>query len=327
MSVATSLYCLFWKTLALADCLIVAALADVFAEELSRLTDERVSAIACATASDARAAYTDETVLFGSPETIAELIDEMPSVDWVQSSWAGVRPLMDARRRDFQVTGVKGVFGPQMAEYALGHILAHELRLVERREKQQARQWWREPSGTLIGKHLGVLGTGSIGAAIAKAAKPFGVNTRGLNRGGNPVEGFDQIVAASDIERFLDGLDYLVSTLPDTAATENLLDKRRISLLPSGALFINVGRSNVIDDQALCTALDDGRLAGAVLDVFDVEPLPPEDPLWSTPRLTVTAHVAAISHPLLIVPIFVENFRRYRAGEPLLHTVDFSAGY
>ncbi len=314
-------------TAALADCLIVTTLADVFADELSRLTDGGINGVACATAREARAAYTDETVLFGSPEMIAELIDELPSVDWVQSSWAGVRPLMDARRRNYRVTGVKGVFGSQMAEYTLGHILAHELRIAERRDKQRERHWWREPSGTLAGKRMGILGTGSIGSAIAGAARAFDIHVRGLNRSGEQADGFDQVFRTSGIDEFLNGLDYLISTLPDTPATRGLLDAQRISRLPAHALFINVGRSNVVDDDALRAALNEARLAAAVLDVFDVEPLPSTDPLWSTANLTITAHIAAISHPLLIVPIFVDNYRRYRAGEPLLHSVDFSRGY
>ena len=92
-------------------------------------------------------------------------------------------------------------------------------------------------------------------------------------------------------------------------------------------MLINVGRSNVIDDDALIAALESGHLGGAVLDVFDEEPLPNDSPLWDTPNLLITAHISAISHPLLLVPIFVDNYRRFIAGEPLQHLIDFGAGY
>jgi phosphoglycerate dehydrogenase-like enzyme len=100
-----------------------------------------------------------------------------------------------------------------------------------------------------------------------------------------------------------------------------------LSALPTGASFINVGRSNVVDDDALLDALNSGHLSGAVLDVFDEEPVPAGSELWDAPNLTITAHIAAVSHPELIVPIFVRNFARFRKGEALDYVVDFSAGY
>ena len=117
------------------------------------------------------------------------------------------------------------------------------------------------------------------------------------------------------------------STLPATPATDKLLNVDTLSALPEGAYFINIGRSNAVDDSALWDALERNHLSGAALDVFDEEPLPDDSPLWDAPNLSVTAHVAAISHPLLIVPIFVENYRRFMAGEPLQYAVDFEAGY
>jgi phosphoglycerate dehydrogenase-like enzyme len=118
-----------------------------------------------------------------------------------------------------------------------------------------------------------------------------------------------------------------VSTLPQTDATHHLLDRAALAKLSPRAYLINVGRGNVIDNAALIDALRDGRLGGAALDVFDEEPLPPVDPLWEAPNLRVTGHIAALSHPALIVPIFVDNFRRYIDGRPLRYVVDFDAGY
>jgi phosphoglycerate dehydrogenase-like enzyme len=245
----------------------------------------------------------------------------------VQSSWAGVTPLIEAPRRDYLLTGVKGVFGPQMSEYVFGYLLAHELKLLERFRAQEQRHWMRDHSGVLDGKSLGIMGTGSIGAHIAATAVAFGMTPIGYSRSGVAVQPFEQTCSMEQLETFLAKSDHLVATLPDTPDTDALLNRETLSILPKGAYFINIGRSNCIDDDALVEALRSGQLAGAALDVFDEEPVPDDSPLWDAPNLKITAHIAAISHPLLIVPIFIDNYRRYVSDQPLDYVVDFDAGY
>jgi phosphoglycerate dehydrogenase-like enzyme len=171
------------------------------------------------------------------------------------------------------------------------------------------------------------MGTGSIGQHIARTAKHFGIQVAGLSRSGAASPGFDNVFPVNELYAFLKELDYLVATLPRTADTDNLLDAAALTQLPAHAYFINVGRSNVVDDEALMDALRNDRLAGAALDVFDEEPIPQESALWDAPNLSITAHVSAISHPLLIVPVFVENYLRYTQGKPLRYVVDFATGY
>ena len=308
-------------------CLIVTKVAQQFAAEIERLAGSAIPVTVCTDADQARSAYTDEKVLFGNPQQIAEILPDMPTIEWVQSSWAGVTPLIESSRRDYVLTGVKGVFGPQMSEYVLGYLLAHELRVTERQKQQQSHRWFRDHSGVLFGKSIGIMGTGSIGTHIAGTARAFNMRTLGLSRSGAPAENFDDVWAVTDLREFLSRSHYLVATLPATPETDKLLDADTLSALPEGAYFINVGRSNVVDDSALLDALERNHLSGAALDVFDEEPLPDNSPLWDAPNLSVTAHVAAISHPLLIVPIFVENYRRFMAGEPLQYAIDFEAGY
>lgn len=308
-------------------CLVLTAGAQAFAEEIARFSDTPIPVTACATAEEALAARTDEKILFGDPEMIASILPRMPGIEWVQSSWAGVTPLVDLGRRDYLLTGVKDVFGPQMSEYVLGYLLARELRIVERRERQQAREWYETFSGTLQGKRLGVMGTGSIGSDIAKTAQCFGLEVTGLSRSGTAVEPFDAVLPVGRLHEFLESLDYLVSVLPKTPETNRLLNAESLAKLPRHAYFINVGRGNVIDEAALIEALSEGRLGGATLDVFDEEPVPADSPLWDTPNLSITAHVAAVSHPRLIAPIFVANYRRYVNRQPMQGLVDFEAGY
>lgn len=307
--------------------MIVTTLAKEFADEVSRLADSSIPLKACTSSEQALAEYTNETVLFGNPALIVPILPSMPSVKWVQSSWAGVTPFMDCERRDYVLTGVKDVFGPQMSEYVIGYLLAHELKVLRRMQEQKARNWFKGFSGSLAGKRLGVMGTGSIGRHIANTAKSFGLQVTGLSRSGQVAPGFDKVMPVDQLHEFLKETDYLVSTLPQTDATDNLLDATALQRLPAHAYFINVGRSNVVDDNALIDALRNNRLAGAALDVFDEEPIPKDSTLWGTPNLSITAHIAAISHPLLLVPIFVDNYRRYVNEQPLKYVIDFATGY
>lgn len=299
------------------------------ADALASLVDPGEE-LAVATASDeteAMRAYDGQAILFGSPLSISKVLPEMPTVEWVQSTWAGNAPLLELERRDYVLTGIKGVFGPQMAEYVIGYLLAHELRIAKRLEEQRERRWFAEHSGRLSGKRMGIMGTGSIGQAIARQAASLGVSATGLSRTGKATEGFENVLPVDRIDEFLPGLDYLVGVLPDTAETTDLLNAATLALLPANSVFVNVGRANVVDDDVLVKALNDGHLGGAVLDVFDEEPVPDESPLWNTPNLTITAHIAAVSYPELIVPIFLENYRRFISGQKLMHVIDFEQGY
>lgn len=309
------------------EVLIVTPMADEFMADVERLSAIPIPVVACRNAEELLDAYCEHRILFGNPGIIAPLLDQLRHVEWIQSSWAGVTPLIQSARRDYILTGVKDVFGPQMSEFTLGYLLAHELKIAERSRQQAQQAWSPEHSGKLDGKTIGVMGTGSIGSHIGRTARCFNLRVIGFSRSGKAVDGFDRVFDLTEFDDFLRDCHYLVSTLPQTPETDQLLDEQAIAQLPQGAYFINVGRSNVIDDTALIKALNNGHLAGAVLDVFDTEPLPPDDPLWTTRNLHVTAHISAISHPLLIVPIFVENYQRYLDGLPLTHQIDFGTGY
>jgi len=311
----------------MSDCMIVTTVAHEFAAEIERLADFPIRLAACTSAAEALQAYSGEKVLFGSPGMIAEILPRLPGVEWVQSSWAGVTPLIELDRRDYVLTGVKDVFGPQMSEYVTGYLLAHELRILRRAQEQRSHTWFREHSGTLGGKRLGIMGTGSIGAHIAATARSLGMRVTGLSRSGATTDAFDRVFSVERLHDFLDEVDHLVAVLPQTPGTDRLLNAAALARLKADCCFINVGRSNVVDHDALAESLSAGRLGCAVLDVFDEEPLPDDSRLWDTPNLLITAHIAAISHPLLIVPVFVENYRRWRSGHPLDYVIDFDAGY
>jgi phosphoglycerate dehydrogenase-like enzyme len=297
----------------------VPLLAEVFGG------DTRLSAASCV--EDALKAYDGQPVVLGEPDLVAAALEHMPGVQWVQSSWAGVTPLLNCDRRDFLLTGIKDIFGPQMAEYVFAYLLAREVKILERLGRQSNRRWWDGASGGLQGKVMGVMGTGSIGSDIGATARALGMEVLGFSRTGVQADPFDKVFASDQLAEFLPQLDYLVAVLPDTSGTRHLLGAEAFTLMKSSCCLVNVGRGSLIDEQALVKALYAGELAGAVLDVFETEPLPAESPLWNAPNLLVTGHVAAISRPQDITAIFSENYIKYCNDEPLNYRVDFDRGY
>jgi len=271
--------------------------------------------------------YQGEEVVLGRPDFLAQLMDTAPPVRWVQSTWAGVTPLIQHAYRDYVLTGVKGIFGQQMSEYVLTHLLAHEGRLRQRWQSQQSGLWDNRISGSLCDKTLGIMGTGSIGAAVAESCSALGVRCTGLNSSGRSHPAFQQVFAPDELTEFLQDADYVLGLLPDLPSTTGLLNARAFESMKKDALLINVGRGNLIVEDDLVHALKTQKIAGAVLDVFQQEPLPADSALWSAPDLTITGHIAAVSRPDDIAGLFLQNYERYCSGQALLHTIDFDRGY
>ena len=266
----------------------------------------------------------DARIVLGTPHHIAQVLPHCPNLMWAQSTWAGVNSLLAMGRRDYVLTALKGVFGHLMAEYSMAWLLAFARGVLKR---SQQCHWSPQPDEGLAGKSLGIMGTGSIGAAIAVTAKHFGMQVRGLNTDGRRIVPFDSCYPVANRWAFADGLDAIISVLPATPQTDRLIDESLLSLLTPGAVLINVGRGNVIDDTALLGALDDGSLQAAVLDVFEQEPLPEQHPYWTRDDVIVTSHTAAPTPPDAAVSVFMENYWRFSRGEPLHHRVDFDRGY
>lgn len=272
-------------------------------------------------------AYQGEEIVLGRPDFLAQLMDTAPPVRWVQSTWAGVTPLIQHAYKDYVLTGVKGIFGQQMSEYVLTHLLAHEGRLRQRWQSQQSGLWDNRVSGSLCDKTLGIMGTGSIGAAVAESCAALGVRCTGLNSIGRSHPAFQQVFAPGELTEFLQEADYVLGLLPDLPSTTGLLNARAFESMKKDALLINVGRGNLIVEDDLVLALKTQKIAGAVLDVFQQEPLPADSALWSAPDLTITGHIAAVSRPDDIAGLFLQNYERYCSGQALLHTIDFDKGY
>lgn len=267
-------------------------------------------------------------IVFGAPTSIRKVLNDLPNLRWAQSMWAGIEPLLDpSLRRDYVLTNARGVFGQLMSEYILGYLLAHERRIFHLREMQRNKEWFEFDTGTLRGKTIGLLGVGSIGAEAARTAKFFGMNVRGYTRSSEASTQVDKYYHGDDLLEFASGLDYLVNILPNTLETKKIVDAKVLDKLPPHALFINVGRGSAVDQDALLEALNQRKIAGAVLDVFEEEPLPKEHPFWEAPNLMMTFHTSAPSLPEDIARVFIENYRLYLEGKPFKHVVDFEKGY
>jgi phosphoglycerate dehydrogenase-like enzyme len=272
----------------------------------------------------------DYDLAFGEPSLLRQVVPAMTAMRWTQATWAGVEPLLDpALRRDYVLTNARGVFGGLMSEYVFAYLLAHERRIFEKHASQAAGRWDTARPGTLRGKQIGLLGVGTIGAAIARTAKHFGMTVKGYTRASEDSPDVDAwFHGPMDGQRvaFALDLDYLVSIMPATRETRHLVDASFCGAAAARRVR-QPGRGGVVDEPALAAALQEGRLAGAVLDVFQEEPLPPGHVFWRTPNLLITSHTAALSDPPDIAPVFIDNYRRLLRGEPLKHQVDFELGY
>jgi phosphoglycerate dehydrogenase-like enzyme len=267
-------------------------------------------------------------IVFGEPSLIAPVLPDLPTVKWIQSTFAGVDPLLAAGlRHDYTLTNMRGVFGGLMSEFVIGYLLLHERKILHRLESQKNQQWDTTLTGTLRGKTIGLLGVGSIGTEVAKAAHFFGMTVRGYTRESEASEYVDHYFHGANLLAFASGLDYLVNILPNTRATQRIVNSALLACLPPQALFINVGRGNAVDQTAQLQALEARSLAGAVLDVFDQEPLPAGHPYWVAPNTLITSHTSAPSFPVEISRVFIENYRRYEQGRPLNYQVNFERGY
>jgi len=252
-------------------------------------------------------------VMVASPQDAKTFAPYFPNLQWIQSTWAGVDALTGHIPESVSITPLRGVFGQAMSEFVLGWILGLERNIIER---ARSSSWDATPEKGVRGKLMGILGTGSIGSAIAEAVKPLGIKCQGMNSSGLPTAGFTQCFESNDLQ-FFEGLDYCVAVLPKTQATDHILSSRAFDAMSDQAIVINVGRGNAIDDDALLHALDNNNLRAAVLDVFTTEPLPEGHRFWQHPRVHITSHTAAPTAIDLVAIAMADNLERYLAGDTL----------
>lgn len=243
----------------------------------------------------------------------------------VLSLWAGVERIVgNATLTQPLCRMVDPGLTQGMVEYVTGHALRMHLGMADLR---QDGVWEPAIPPLALERPVAMLGLGALGAACGQALAGLGFPVLGWSRRPRAVAGLSCHHGAEGLEHVLRQAQIVVTLLPATPGTENLLNAERLSWLPRGAAILNPGRGSLIDDAALLAALGSGQVGQATLDVFRIEPLPAGHPFWAHPRVTVTPHIAADTRPETAAAVIAENIRRLGAGEPLLHLVDRGAGY
>lgn len=267
-------------------------------------------------------------VLGGTPPD--GVLDVARSLKVVQAMGAGVDHLLPiiARRPDLVFTRVVDPTMPErMADYVLAALFRHFRRLDRYEAVQDRRLWRHEPQPEKRDFPVGVLGLGHLGRHVARRCAATGFPTRGWSRRPNEIEGVETFAGSDGLAAMADGLACLVVLLPLTPATEGLVGADLLRRLAPGAALINVARGALLDDQAVLAALESGQLAGATLDVFAAEPLPPENAYWAHPNVLVTPHVSCLVDPQIAAGQIAENHARLMRGEPVQNIIDPATGY
>jgi phosphoglycerate dehydrogenase-like enzyme len=275
----------------------------------------------------------DAEILIGWRFDTADLAARAPALRWIQLTGAGSEHLqpLDWLPPGVALTNNSGAHGPKAGEFAGTAILLLNHGFPGFATSQRARVWKPNFTTTIADKTLLVIGLGAMGGAVARWAKQkLGLRVLGVRRSGRPHRYVDRVVATADLDELLPEADFVVVTVPLTAETENLLDRRRLACLKPGAGLVNMGRARVVDYAALADLLEDGHLSGAVLDVFDPEPLPESSPLWSTPNLVIVPHCSSDDDEHYIartLDIFFDSLGRYLAGRPLKNRISLRRQY
>ena len=253
-----------------------------------------------------------------------------PNLKLIVSMGAGVDHLLRppgpppgipvARLKDVLLTSA-------MAEWVLLNVLRFHRQDPEYRALQQRKEWHELSAPSTSERRIGILGIGELGSASARVLGSLGFPVMGWSRSAKALAGVQTFHGADGLMAMAAQTDILICLLPLTPETRGVLNARLLAALPRGAYVINGARGGHMVAQDMLTALDSGHIAGAALDVFEPEPLPPESPFWSHPKVFLTPHAASITIPSSVAPQVVENIHNMRAGRPLINLVDFSLGY
>ena len=274
----------------------------------------------------------DSQVLLTWDLPTENLASVAPELKWIHCIGAGVEHLlpMDWLPETVVLTCNKGVHAAKAGEFGLMAVLMLHSKIPAIATNQRKTVYDSLYSSPIKGSTLVVLGTGSLGGSIAKNVRQFGVNVIGVNRSGRQVEGCDRVVTTDHLDDVLPCADYLLIATPDTPETRGLMDRRRLDLLKTTAGVVNIGRESVMDYNALCDKLEEGSLGGAILDVFDPEPISENSRLWGTKNLIITPHVSADDGDAYIpmtLGLFFRNMQLFLDRKPLLNPIQITLGY
>jgi len=254
------------------------------------------------------------------------------SLRWVHTASAGVDNVLtpEVVDSDVVVTNARGVFETPIAEYVTGLVLVTAKDMIGTWQRQQRREWQHRETHSVQRRVAVVVGVGPIGRAVARMLAGVGLQVRGVGRTGRGDDpDFGEVAAAENLRDHVADADYVVLAAPLTPQTRGMVDRDVLAAMPERAMLVNVGRGELVVEEELVAALQQGRIAGAALDVFEKEPLPSDSPLWTMPQVLVSPHMSAdtVGWRDDLAALFVENLSRWCKGEPLRNVVDKKLGY
>ena len=265
----------------------------------------------------------------------AGILKDLPNLRWLQTPCAGVERFCGDiyAREDVILTNSSGAFGVAIAEYMFTGLLML-MRLMPSYAANQKEHVWNCEGNcrSIFGSTITVVGMGDIGTNFAERAKAFGAVVRGVRRTDAPSPScYDEVYTTDKLSEALKNVDAVVLALPGTKETTKVINREVIAAMDEKTIVVNCGRGYTVDQAALKDALKEGKLAGAVLDVFEAEPLPSDDELWDMKNVIITPHISGHDddpvNSSIIYSIFYNNLKHYILGEPLEHIVDQKAGY
>ena len=263
-----------------------------------------------------------------------ELLQRAPRLRWVQATSSGIGPLVEhlgLAGSPLLSTNAAGIHAQPLAEFVLLTALHFAKEMPRLNTWKAERHWERFCGQEVFGSRMTLIGLGRVGSRIAELSSALGMEVTGYRRTtGLPTPpGVHRLVDSAGLDAVLPETDILVIAAPDTPETTNLVDRRRLFLLPAHAVVVNVGRGSLVDEQAMIELLRAGRLRGAGLDVFAKEPLPDDSPLWAMPNVIISPHSAStvVQENDRLVDLFIENLHRYLDGRPLINLFDHARRY
>jgi glyoxylate/hydroxypyruvate reductase len=269
-----------------------------------------------------------ETALVWQPEP--GLLSRLPNLKLIVCLGAGVDAILAEPGFPRHLPVVRLVdpyMTAAMSEYVVFQVLRLHRQDLAYSAQQRAAEWREHPQKNAAERPVGILGFGTLGQDAGKKLKALGFDVAGWSRTARHVPGIPTFAGGARLDAILARSEILVSLLPLTRDTDGLLDARGLARLPRGAAIVNAGRGRTLVEADLLAALDSGQISAAVLDVFETEPLPPDHPFWRHPRIVVTPHIAADTHPATAIAAVVAGIREFEAGLPLTNRVDLARGY
>jgi len=265
--------------------------------------------------------FIEKTHVLAALRISDSLLGLAKNLKWIHSLIAGTDYIENLSsfkaRKDIILTSSRGIHGPQMSEMAIMLMISMNRQFPRFVRNQDRRAWERWPTKMLFRKKVGILGVGAIGQAIAEKCKAFEMTVLGIDPFPREIDAVDEFYGVDELHHVLSQVDYFISVAPSTPDNQNMLNAEAFSRMKPSAFYINMGRGAVVDEDALIQALKDRKIAGAALDTFRQEPLPPEHPFWGMENVIITPHVGGMSDTYVeqAVGIFRENLRRFLKGE------------